>query len=343
MCLYIIGVVPLLVSGVQSRIDVRSDAAHGTPLGDNVMKQSNNLNDPLFLAPLLERFFIDRLMRQRDVSPHTVVSYRDSFRLLLSFVSLRLGLVPAQLLFEQIDAPLVTEFLEDLEVTRNVSVRTRNLRLTAVRSFFRYASYELFPAHATQIQRVLAIPDKRFERKQIGFLSRDQVDALLQAPDRTTWTGRRDHAFILTAVQTGLRVSELTALKREDMIMGVSSHVRVIGKGRKRRCTPLAKPTCAVLNAWMSEPERGHQNILFPSINGEQLTVHGVQHLLKKHQATAQTLCPSLKHQRVTVHLLATQQLWNCYMPELIARPWHYGLATKTSKQPRFTSRQHSN
>ena len=268
------------------------------------MKQSNNLNDPLFLAPLLERFFIDRLMRQRDVSPHTVASYRDSFRLLLSFALQRLGLAPAQLLFEQIDAPLVTEFLEDLEVTRNVSVRTRNLRLTAVRSFFRYASYELFPAHATQIQRVLAIPDKRFERKQIGFLSRDQVDALLQAPDRTTWTGRRDHAFILTAVQTGLRVSELTALKREDMIMGVSSHVRVIGKGRKRRCTPLAKPTCAVLNAWMSEPERGHQNILFPSINGEQLTVHGVQHLLKKHQATAQTLCPSLKHQRVTVHLL---------------------------------------
>ena len=268
------------------------------------MKRSNNLDSPSLLAPLLERFFIDRLMRQCEVSPHTIASYRDSIRLLLGFASRHLNLTPETLLFEQIDAPLVADFLNDLEVTRNVSVRTRNLRLTAIRSFFRYASYELFPAHAAQIQRLPAIPDKRFERRQIGFLNRGEIDALLQAPDRTTWTGRRDHAFILTAVQTGLRVSEITALKCEDLTMGTSSHVQVVGKGRKQRRTPLAKPTCAVLKSWLSEPQRGHQKILFPSIRGERLTVHGVQHLLRKHQAAAQATCPSLERRRITVHLL---------------------------------------
>ena len=255
------------------------------------------------LLPLMQRFFIQRLIQQREVSPHTIDAYRGSFKLFLRFASRRLGLPPERMHFEQIDAPLVAAFLNDLETSRNVSVRTRNLRLTAIHSFFRYAAFEL-PTHGAQIQRVLAIPSKRFTRKQVGFLNREEVDALLAAPDRKGWSGRRDHAFILTAVQTGLRVSEMTGLKKEDLVMGTGAHLRVIGKGRKARSTPLAKPTCAVLKAWLREPQKGNQDVLFPSFRGERLTIHGVQHLLKKHQATAANTCPSLKDRRVTVHVM---------------------------------------
>ena len=255
------------------------------------------------LLPLMQRFFIQRLIQQRQVSPHTIESYRGSFKLFLRFASKRLGQPPEQLHFEQIDVPLITAFLDDLETSRNVSIRTRNLRLTAIHSFFRYAAFEL-PTHGAQIQWVLAIPGKRFTRKQVGFLNREEVDALHAAPDRGSWSGRRDHAFILTAVQTGLRVSEMTGLKREDLVMGAGAHLRVIGKGRKERSTPLAKPTCGVLKAWLREPQRGNRDVLFPNFRGERLTIHGVQHLLKKHQATAAKKCPSLKDRRVTVHLL---------------------------------------
>ena len=198
---------------------------------------------------------------------------------------------------------LVTGFLNDLETSRNVSVRTRNLRLTAIHSLFRYAAFEL-PTHGAQIQRILAIPGKRFTRKQMGFLNREEVDALLEAPDRKSWSGLRDHAFILTAVQTGLRVSEMTGLKREDLLMGPAAHLQVIGKGRKARSTPLAKPTCAVLKAWLREPQRGNHDVQYPSFRGERLTIHGVQHLLKKHQVVAAKTCSSLTDRRVTVHLL---------------------------------------
>ena len=194
------------------------------------------------LSPLLERFFVQRLINQRQASPHTVKSYRDAFRQLLQFAQKRLGRQPSDLQFEQIDAPLVVEFLDELEATRGVSVRSRNLRLAAVHSFFKYAAFEL-PTHAEQIQRVLAIPSKRYTRKQIGFLTRDEVDALLAAPDKSTWSGRRDHAFILTAVQTGFRLSEMTGLTRDDFAEGEGRHLRAVGKGRKERCTPLAKPT----------------------------------------------------------------------------------------------------
>ena len=255
------------------------------------------------LAPLLERFFTQRLMQQRQASPHTISSYRDTFRQFLIFAQQRLARPPSRLTFEQIDAPLITAFLEELETHRSLSTRSRNLRLTAIHSFFRYAAFEL-PTHAAQIQRVLAIPGKRFTRKLVSFLSRPEVDALLAAPDRSTWSGRRDHAFILTAVQTGLRLSEMTGLKREDFVSGGGAHLRVVGKGRKERCTPLAKPTRAVLNAWLREPPRGVNDVLFPSARGERLTVHGVQYLLNKHRVTASTRCPSLKHQRVTVHRL---------------------------------------
>ncbi len=255
------------------------------------------------LAPLLERFFTQRLMQQRQASPHTISSYRDTFRQFLTFAQQRLHQPPSRLNVEQIDAPLIVEFLDELEKHRGLSIRSRNLRLSAIHSFFHYASFEL-PTHAAQIQRVLAIPSKRFERTLVSFLTRPEVDALLEAPDRSTWSGRRDHAFMLTAVQTGLRLSEMTGLKHEDLIIGVGAHVRVIGKGRKERCIPLAKPTLIVLKAWLREPQRGDDDVLFPSARGKRFSVHGVQYLLNKHSLTASKVCPSLKQKRVTVHRL---------------------------------------
>jgi site-specific recombinase XerD len=257
---------------------------------------------PSFPA-LLEAFFTQRLMQQRQASPHTVSSYRDTFRQFLKFVQQRLHKPPSHLNFDEIDASLVVTFLDSLEKQQGLSVRSRNLRLTAIHSFFRYAAFEA-PAHSAQIQRVLAIPSKRFTRTLVQFLTRSEVDALLTAPDQHTWSGRRDHAFILLAVQTGLRLSEMTGLKREDLILGTGAHVRVVGKGRKERCTPVAKSTLAVLKAWLREPQRGDSNVLFPSAQGERLSVHGVQYLLNKHRVTASKVCHSLKQKRVTVHRL---------------------------------------
>lgn len=261
------------------------------------------MTTPASLAPLLERFFTDRLMQQRQASPHTVSSYRDTFRQLLKFTQQRLHKTPSNLTFEQIDASLIVGFLDHLEKNHGLSIRSRNLRLTAIHSFFRYAALEA-PDHSAQIQRVLAIPSKRFTRTLVRFLSRPEVDALLAAPNRGTWSGRRDHAFILTAAQTGLRLSEMTGLQRQDILLGTGAHVRVIGKGRKERCTPLAKPTVSVLKAWLRESQRGSQQTVFPNARGERLTVHGVQYMLSKHSAAASKVCPSLKQKRVTVHVL---------------------------------------
>jgi site-specific recombinase XerD len=255
------------------------------------------------LAPLLERFFTQRLMQQRQASPHTISSYRDTFRQFLKFANRRLHKSPSSMYLEEIDAPLVVAFLDHLEKDQGVSIRSRNLRLTAVHSFFRYAALEA-PAHSAQIQRVLAIPSKRFTHTLINFLTRPEVEALLAAPDQRTWSGRRDHAFLLVAVQTGLRLSEMTGLRREDLILGTGAHVRVIGKGRKERCTPIARSTLAVLKAWLREPQRGDSEVLFPSARGERLSVHGVQYMLNKHRESASRFCPSLKQKRVTVHCL---------------------------------------
>src|SRR6202171_3578565 len=261
------------------------------------------MNKSASFAPLLEHFFIQRLMQQRQASPHTISSYRDTFRQFLNFAQQRLHKQPSRMSFEEIDAPLIVAFLDDLEKRQGLSVRSRNLRLTAIHSFFRYAALET-PAHSAQIQRVLAIPRKRFTRTLVHFLTRPEVDALLAAPDHSTWSGRRDHAFLLVAVQTGLRLSEMTGLNREDLILGAGAHVRVIGKGRKERCTPIAKSTLAVLKAWLREPQRGDETVLFPSERGERLSVHGVQYLLNTHRKTACEDCPSLKKQEVTVHRL---------------------------------------
>jgi site-specific recombinase XerD len=255
------------------------------------------------LAPLLERFFTQRLMQQRQASPHTICSYRDTFRQLLKFAERTLHKPPSRLNFEEVDAPLIVAFLDDLENHQGISVRSRNLRLTAIHSFFRYTAFEA-PEHSAQIQRVLAIPSKRFTRTLVNFLSRPEVDALLAAPDQSTWAGRRDHAFMLVAVQTGLRLSEITGLKRDDLFFGTGAHLRVIGKGRKERCTPFAKATTTVLKNWLKEPQRGEQGILFSSARGERLSVHGVQYILDKHRQTASHNCPSLNGKRVTVHRL---------------------------------------
>ena len=252
---------------------------------------------------LLERFFIDRLIKQRQASPYTVGSYRDTFRLLLRFVQSRLGRSPDRLQFDQIDAPLIDAFLDHLEKTRHIAPRTRNLRLTAIRSFFRYAAYEA-PAHIDQIQRVLAMPPKRWNRAQIAFLTRPEIDALLAAPDQRTWSGRRDHALLLIAVQTGLRLSEITGLKRKDVNLDVGAHVRVIGKGRKERVTPLTKNSVAVLRAWLREIADRHDAPLFPSSRADRLSADAVQYLVSKHVSSANKACPSLAAKRVTPHVL---------------------------------------
>jgi len=255
------------------------------------------------LAPLLQAFFTQRLMQQRQASAHTIASYRDTWRLLLQFIQKRLRKAPSTLALEDIDAPLVSAFLDHLEDNRGVTARTRNLRLTAVHSFCRYAAFEA-PENSAQIQRVLAIPAKRFTRALVPFLSRPEVDTLLAAPDQCTWSGRRDHALILLAVQTGLRLSELTSLQCEDLHVGTGAHVRVIGKGRKERCTPLSKNTRAVLAAWLREPSLVANRPLFPNARGSRFSSHGVQYLLAKHVAAASNFCPSLMRKRVSPHVL---------------------------------------
>jgi site-specific recombinase XerD len=257
---------------------------------------------PTFPA-LLERFFTQRLMQQRQASAHTIASYRDTFRLLLQFAQQRLRKAPSALALEDINAPLVADFLDELEKVRDVTARTRNLRLTAIHSFFRYVAFEA-PTHAAQTQRVLAIPAKRFTRALVPFLNRQEVDALLAAPDQRTWSGRRDHALILLAVQTGLRLSELTGLRQQDLHLGTGAHVRVIGKGRKERCTPLSRNTRTVLAAWMKDLPKLSDPPLFPNARGSRLSAHGVHYLLAKHVATASSTCPSLKHKRVSPHVL---------------------------------------
>jgi site-specific recombinase XerD len=254
-------------------------------------------------ASVLTRFFTQRLMQQRQASPHTVSSYRDTFRLLLRFAADRTGKAPSSLAWQDIDAPLISAYLIDLEDRRGITARSRNLRLTAIRSLFKYAAFEL-PEHAQQIQRVLAIPCKRCTHRQVGYLNREEVDALLAAPDQSSWAGRRDHAWILLAVQSGLRLSELTGLNREDVILGAGAHVRVMGKGRKERCTPLTQQTAAVLRAWLEEPARGEGQIVFPNREGGRLSSDGVQYLLAKHVDQARQRCPALHTKRVFPHLL---------------------------------------
>lgn len=260
-------------------------------------------NDSGFPA-LLEHFFTQRLMAQRQVSPHTIASYRDTFRLLLQFAERRLHKAPSVVALMDLTPPLIGAFLDELEKQRGNSARSRNLRLTAIRSFFHYAAFEE-SSQAALIQRVLAMPSKRYEKKLVGFLTRPEIDALLAAPDQKLWAGRRDHAFLLVAIQTGLRLSEMINLCFSDVVLGTGAHVRCLGKGRKERCTPLTKQARTVLRAWSKEPSRGAKNgIVFPNARGGKLSPDGAEYLLAKHIAVAQQSCPSLIKKRVTPHVL---------------------------------------
>lgn len=255
------------------------------------------------VAPLLEAFFTERLLRQRRASPHTVAAYRDTFRLLLRYAQGRLGKAPSVLPLSVLDAPLIGAFLDHLETQRRNSPRTRNARLAAIHSFFQYAALRV-PELGGMIQRVLALPQKRFDRNLVRFLTRPEIEALLGAPDHNTWLGRRDHTLLLVAVQTGLRVSELTALRCEDVTLGHGAHARCHGKGRKERCTPLSRQVTDGLRAWLRERNPAPFDPLFPSLRGGSLSRDAVEKLVAKHAVTARARCPSLAHKRVTPHLL---------------------------------------
>lgn len=252
---------------------------------------------------LLQAFFTDRLLRQRAASPHTIAGYRDAFRLLVQFAAQRLGTSPSALQIENLDAPLVGAFLEHLEQARGNRARTRNTRLAAIHSFFRYVALRE-PAHALHCQRILAMPNKRYERQLIEFLERAEIDALLAAPDPTTWSGRRDRTLLTVAIQTGLRVSELIGLRWQQVTVGTAAHLRCEGKGRKQRCTPLRRDAAAVLAAWLRAQRGQPPDPVFPSTRGTLLSRDAVEQLLAKHVATAQQRCPSLQRKKISAHTL---------------------------------------
>lgn len=255
------------------------------------------------LAPTIEAYFTERLIGQRRASPRTVAAYRDTFRLLLGFAQERTGKAPSALDLADLDATLIGAFLAHLETDRHNGARTRNARLAAVRSLFRFAALR-HPEHAELIRRVLAIPAKRHERATVDFLRRDEVDALLAAPDRGTWFGRRDHALLLVAVQTGLRVSELVGLACGDVSLGSGAHVRSHGKGRKERATPLTTQTRDVLRTWLRERAGAVADPLFPTCRGRPLSVDAVQWLLAKHASHSADRCPSIAAKRLSPHVL---------------------------------------
>ena len=255
------------------------------------------------LAPTLEAFFTERLTGQRNASPNTVAAYRDTWRPVLRFARARTGKEPSRLDLGDLDAPLIGAFLDHLEQERHNTARTRNARLSAIRSSFHYAAPR-HPEHAALIARVLAIPAKRCERAEVSYLTRPELDALLAAPDQGTWTGRRDHALLDVATQTGLRVSELTGLRNCDVELGTGAHIRCTGKGRKQRGTPLARSTVAVLRAWMQERRGEPGDPLFPARRGTPLSRGAVARLITRHTVTARHRCPSLITKHPTPHVL---------------------------------------
>ena len=255
------------------------------------------------LPSLLQRFFTDRLQSQLGASPHTVASYRDTFRLLLVFASERLGRAPSYMCVEDLDPALIGAFLNHLEHERANTPKTRNARLTAIRAFFRFVSY-VEPACSLQCQRVLAIPTKRHERRPVEFPTEEETATLVAAPDLGTWTGRRDRAVLLVATQTGLRNSEIRSLRRRDVGLGVGAHVRCLGKGRKMRCTPLRRDVAAVLESWLAERGGGPEDPVFPSRRGGSLSADALQRLVARHAATASATCSSLAGRSITPHTL---------------------------------------
>jgi len=255
------------------------------------------------LAPTLQAWFTDRLIAQRNVSPHTIRAYRDTLRLLLDYAETQLGHQPSQLDIAELDASLIAAFLDHLETRRANSVRTRNLRLAAIHSLFRYAQHR-HPEHAQDIARVLAIPLKRADHAIVTFLGDNEIQALLDAPDRSTWTGRRDHALLVLAIQTGLRASELTGLRCGDVHLTTGPHVHCAGKGRKNRITPLTPTTTAVLEVWLAERTGRADEPAFPTARGGHLTRDALDHRISKYVNIAAKRCTTLHQKRVTPHTL---------------------------------------
>jgi site-specific recombinase XerD len=286
------------------------------------------------LAPTLQAFFTVRLVNQKRASAHTIAAYRDTFCLLLGFAQRRTGKMPSALDFADLDATLIGAFLDHLESDRHNSIQTRNARLAAIHSMFRYAALQ-HPEHADLIGRVLAIPTKRADRSDVSFLDDAEIDALIAAPDRGTWTGRRDHAMLVTALQTGLRVAELTGLCCDDVHLGTGANVRCTGKGRKQRCTPLTAPTVAVLRTWLKErrPEPGAP--LFPTSRGRRLSTDAVAWAVAKHAKTAQLTCPTLKNKTVTPHVLrhsAAMKLLRSGVEQAVIALWLGHESTETTQ-----------
>lgn len=254
-------------------------------------------------SPLCQSFFVKRLITQRKASPHTISAYAQTFRLFMAYAQKRLRTPPSMLSLAQLDASFVAEFLDHLESSRANGVRSRNARLASLRSFYHFAALEV-PQHAGLIQRVLAIPYKRLTRRLVNYLTRPEVESVLASVDQSTWIGRRNHALLLVAMQTGLRLSEITGLRQRDVVLGHGAHVRCEGKGRKERCTPLAKSTVVVLKAWIKEQGDDESRFLFPSSRGGRMSADAVQHALAKQVAAAQATCPSLINKHVTPHVL---------------------------------------
>ena len=255
------------------------------------------------LPSLLQAFFTDRLLRQQRASPNTIAGYRDSFRLLFHFAKDRLSKAPSNLTIEDLNVSFIGDFLDHLENRRKNSARTRNIRLAAIHSFFQYVAFEE-PAHALHCQRILAMPTKRHERRPIEFLNREEIDALLRATDLSTWIGRRDRTLLLLTVQTGLRVSELTSLTCQDVVLGTGAHVHCQGKGRKHRCTPLRPETAKILKPWIRERRGLPDDPLFPSIRCGKLSRDAVERLVEKYISIAAKQCPSLRRKNVSPHAL---------------------------------------
>ena len=255
------------------------------------------------LAPVLQAFFTDRLIAQRRASAHTIASYRDTLRLLVGYAAAHTGKKPSALDIAEMDAPLITAFLNHLEQDRHNTARTRNTRLAAIHSLFGYTALH-HPEHAASIQRVLAIPVKRYERRLLTWLSEPEVDALLAVPDRGRWVGRRDHAMLVLAVQTGLRISELISLTRGDIDLGAGAHVHCLGKGRKERATPLTGLTVAVLSGWLAEHAGSPHDPLFPARTGARLSHDAIEHRLAQHLSTAAQRCPTFTNKIVSPHVL---------------------------------------
>ncbi len=258
---------------------------------------------PPSFASLLQGFFSERLMVQQNASPRTVTSYRDTFRLFLRFAQQRTGKSPTDLLLTDLDAPVVLGFLDHLEEERHNSIRSRNVRLAAIRSFLRYAALS-DPASLPSIGRVLAIPTKRFERTVVGFLSREELEATLAAPDASTWSGHRDQVLLATLYNTGARVSEIIGLRVQDAQLDRSASLHIRGKGRKERVVPLWKSTAARLRDWLARARQPAEAPLFPNRDGRPLSRSGVEERLRLAVATAAHSCPALKGRRISPHTL---------------------------------------